>query len=182
MSNKAQAFNVLLAGIDFGAVPASGYVVYFVTAGTGPSIASLKTIWLDINKAQTASNPYTLDADGRAELYLDGIYDIIVKTAVGGTIVAAWESVNTQVDVLSGLNVDRRDASSGDVAVSIVAANNANATVLCIGKILTDVSANAVTITPASGTIGGLASWSITNSGEYALLIPIAADNDYLVK
>lgn len=181
MSTKAQAFQTLLSGLSFDGVPASGYVVYFVTSGTGPSIASLKSIYLDENKSTPAANPYTLDADGRAEIYLDGVYDIVVKPAVGGTVKALW-NVRVNVDVLAGLNVDRRDATAGDVNIAVVAANDASATTLCIGKTLTDTSANSVIITPASGTIGGLASWPINNSGEYALLIPIPADNDYLVK
>lgn len=181
MSTKAQVFQTLLAGLAFEGVPASGYVAYFVTSGTGPSIATLKSIYLDENKSTPAANPYTLDSDGRAELYLDGAYDVVIKTAVGGTVKALW-NVRVNVDVLAGLNVDRRDASAGNVPVSIVAANDAAATVLCIGKKLTDTSANSVVITPATGTIGGLASWSVSNGGEYALLIPIPADNDYLVK
>lgn len=183
MSAKAQVFQTLLAGLSYSGVTASGYVVYFVDAGTAPSIASLKTIYLDQNKAQTAANPYTLDANGRAELYLDGIYDVIVMDAVGGTVKDTWLSVQTSFPTaLESITVDRRNAGSGTVNVSIVAANDATATVLYIGKALADTSANSVVITPTTGTIGGLPQWTISNAGEYALLIPVATDNDYSVK
>lgn len=182
MSTKAQIFQTLLAGLYFGGVPASGYVAYFVTPGTAPAITSLKTIYLDSNKTTPAANPYTLDSDGRAELFLDGNYDVIIKTAVGGTVKATWENVLVATDVLSGLNVDARDATAGDVNVSVVAANDPDAVVRTIGKRISDVSANSVIITPTGGTISGLASWPINTSGTYIQITPIPADNDYLVK
>lgn len=181
MSTRAQICQTLLAGLEFGGVTASGYVAYFVTAGTGPSIASLKTIYLDEGKASPAANPYTLDADGRAVLYLDGSYDVVIKTAVGGAVKATWQ-VRLVPDILAGMNVDSRDATAGDVNVAIVAANDAAAAVQYIGKSLLDVSGNKVIVTPASGTIDGLATYEMGNSGEYKLLIPVAADNNYSVK
>ena len=182
MSTKAQIFQTLLAGLNFSGNPAPGYAAYFVNPGTGPAVNSLKSIYLDSNKTTPAANPYTLDSDGRAELFLDGNYDVVIKTAVGGAVKAVWENVAVAPDVLTGLNVDRRDATAGDVNVSVVAANDPDAIVRVIGKSNSDVSANNVIITPAAGTISGLASWSISTTGTYALLIPIPADNDYLVK
>jgi hypothetical protein len=181
MSTKAQIFQALLAGLRFDGVTASSYVVYFVPAGSAPSINTLQGIWLDANKTTPADNPYSLDANGQAELYLDGNYDVIIKTEVGGVVKATW-NVQLTSDGLSTFNVDSRDASAGDVNVSVVAANDPDAVVVTIGKTKSDNSANFVIITPASGTIGGQATWSIGVGGEYAMLIPIPEENDYLVK
>lgn len=181
MSTKAQILQALLSGLSFDGVVASGYLAYFVDAGSAPSISSLKSVYLDANKSTPAANPYTLDTNGQAEIYLDGNYDIIIKTAVAGTIKATW-NVQLSSDGVAAFNIDSRDASAGDVAVSVVAANNAEAVVITIGKTRSDVSANSVIITPSSGTIGGLTSWEISTAGEYATLIPIPEENDYLVK
>jgi hypothetical protein len=45
--------------------------------------STLKTIWLDRDKADTAANPYTLDANGTAQLYGDGVYRVVIKDAAG---------------------------------------------------------------------------------------------------
>lgn len=182
MSTKAQIFQALLSGLSFGGVVANGYKVYFCTPGTAPAITSLKTIYLDAGKTTTAANPYTLDSDGRAELFLDGNYDVVVKTAVGGTVKASWENVAIAPDALTSFNVDVRSTAAGDVNIAVLAGNDADAYVRCIRKSVSDTDANYVILTPAAGTIMGLPEWRFNVAGESAWLIPIAADNDYLVK
>ena len=60
---------------------AGGTITFYASGMTTP-----KTIWLDRSKASAAANPYTLDADGTAQLYAEGSYKIVIKNAAGATI------------------------------------------------------------------------------------------------
>jgi hypothetical protein len=60
----------------------AGGHVHFYSAGTTTN----KAVYLDINKASTAANPYTLDANGTALLYGDGTYRVVIQTAAGVTV------------------------------------------------------------------------------------------------
>jgi hypothetical protein len=59
----------------------AGGTVTFYASGT----STLKTVWLDRDKADTAANPYTLDANGTAQLYGDGVYRVVIKDTAGVT-------------------------------------------------------------------------------------------------
>ncbi len=59
----------------------SGGHIYFYAAGT----STPKNVYLDINKGSVAANPYTLDSNGTAYLFGDGLYRIVIKTAAGVT-------------------------------------------------------------------------------------------------
>lgn len=50
-----------------------------------PATSTLKTVWLDNNESTIANNPYTLDANGTAQLYGSGTYRIVIKDS-GGVI------------------------------------------------------------------------------------------------
>jgi hypothetical protein len=60
----------------------AGGHVHFYSAGTSTN----KAVYLDINKASAAANPYTLDANGTALLYGDGTYRVVIQTAAGVTV------------------------------------------------------------------------------------------------
>ena len=60
----------------------SGGQVYFYDAGT----TNAKTIYSDHTLATPAANPYTLDSDGTALLYGNGLYRIVIKTAALVTV------------------------------------------------------------------------------------------------
>jgi hypothetical protein len=85
---KAMSFQTLLSGLRFDGVTANGYKVHFYTPGT----TTAKAVYIDRNKATQAANPYTLNTDGRAELFGDGLYDVVIKTPAGA-IKATWENV-----------------------------------------------------------------------------------------
>ena len=81
-ASKADNISFLLSQVRASGVALSGGKVYFYVAG---SSATLKTVWEDRNKATAAANPYTLDANGTAQLYGDGLYHIIIKDSAGVT-------------------------------------------------------------------------------------------------
>lgn len=81
-SQKAGNIEFLLSQVRASGVVLASGKVYFYEAG---SSSTLKTVWTDRNKANPAANPYTLDANGTAQLYGDGLYHIIIKDAAGVT-------------------------------------------------------------------------------------------------
>jgi hypothetical protein len=60
-----------------------GGKVYFYNPGT-TSTTGIE-IWLDEAASSAANNPYTLDANGTAQLYASGKYRIVIKNAAGVT-------------------------------------------------------------------------------------------------
>ena len=79
---QAVQVEYLISGIMHSGEPlASGQVYFYETDGT-----TAKTIWNDANKSSTASNPVTLDSNGKAEIFGDGTYTVLIKTSAGSTI------------------------------------------------------------------------------------------------
>jgi hypothetical protein len=114
MATKAQIFFPALSGLRFdGAALALG-LVYFYEPGTTTD----RAVYINRNKSSTAANPYTLDANGQAEIFLDGVYDILVKTAAGVTK-ATWEGYEgSSTD--SALNVlEEVSTADGDVVKTL---------------------------------------------------------------
>jgi hypothetical protein len=60
-----------------------GGKVYFYNPGTTSTTGI--NIWLDEAASSAANNPYTLDANGTAQLYASGKYRIVIKNAAGVT-------------------------------------------------------------------------------------------------
>lgn len=61
---------------------AVGGKVYFYKVGTsGNDVSNLKTVWTDADKGSAAANPYTLSANGSAQLYGDGEYRVVIYNA-----------------------------------------------------------------------------------------------------
>lgn len=63
-------------------IPLSGCKVYTYE----PSSDIPKTTWIDINKTVENTNPIQLDAAGEADIYLDGLYRIVVEDRFGFVI------------------------------------------------------------------------------------------------
>lgn len=84
MTIKAQQVEFLLSGMrdSTGAVLSGGKVSFHPTG----NLSAFKTIWENRNKTVIAANPFTLDSAGRAELFADGVYDIVIKTSTGATV------------------------------------------------------------------------------------------------
>jgi hypothetical protein len=80
-STKAQSISFLLSQVRTSTTSLAGGKVYAYSSGT----TTVKSIWIDRDKQTLAANPYTLDANGTAQLYGDGIYRIVIKDAAGVT-------------------------------------------------------------------------------------------------
>src|SRR5690606_39939502 len=63
-------------------IPLSGCKVYTYE----PDSDIPKTTWLDIDKTVENTNPILLDAAGEADIYLDGLYRIVVQDRFGFTV------------------------------------------------------------------------------------------------
>jgi hypothetical protein len=141
MATKAQIFFPALSGLRFdGAALALG-LVYFYEPGTTTD----RAVYINRNKSSTAANPYTLDANGQAEIFLDGIYDILVKTAAGVTK-ASWEGYEgSSTD--SALNaLIEVDTSAGDVVKTLPTSSS------FVQYVKTTNDANVVTFTTSDGS------------------------------
>lgn len=78
-SATAQSIQFLLSQVRAAGSVLSGGQVFFYGAGT----TTLKTVWLDRFKTVPAANPYTLDTNGTAHIYGDGVYRIVIKDSTG---------------------------------------------------------------------------------------------------
>ena len=63
-------------------IPLSGCKVYTYE----PNSNIPKTTWVDIDKTVENTNPILLDAAGEADIFLDGLYQIVVKDRFGFTV------------------------------------------------------------------------------------------------
>ena len=81
-ATSAQSITFLLSQVRQVSGPLSGGKVYAYAAGT----TTPKTIWTDRGKTTPAANPYTLDSNGTAQLYGDGLYRFVIKTSTGVTV------------------------------------------------------------------------------------------------
>lgn len=101
-ASYAQQVDFLLNQVRSSVGSLAGGTVTFYEPGT----TTLKTIWSDRTKATVAANPYTLDTNGTAQLYGDGIYKVVIKNAAGSTVYTRdnvsfiWPRDNYEVDAL----------------------------------------------------------------------------------
>lgn len=92
MASKAKQFDALWSGIlDDEGLPVASGKVYTYIAG---SSSTTKATYTDRDKNTTAANPIILDTYGRAEVYGDGLYNIIVKDANDTTL---WDMDNVEI-------------------------------------------------------------------------------------
>jgi parallel beta-helix repeat protein len=155
-AQKSQIFQTALAGLRFDGATLSSGKVYFYSPGT----TTAKTIYVDRNKQTTAANPYTLDSNGRAEIFGDGTYDVVVKTSAGVTK-ATWENV-ALLDVASFDNIDNYASL--------------NAAITAIGATPTRLVINAATTMTGNATVPATLELEVTragsiNQGAYTLTI-----------
>jgi len=144
MTTKAQIIDFLLNQIRDNTQALIGGTVTFYAAGT----TTLKNVYTDRNKTTIAPNPYTLDADGTAQLYGDGLYRIVIKTAAGVTRFDR-DNLNYRDYTQGSSGIDGivyADATLGDITVTLpdVGTN--------ISVIRTDDTANIVEILPPVGS------------------------------
>ena len=133
---------------------ASGTVTFY-SAGT----TSKKAVYLDRAMTAQAANPYTLSADGTAELFAQGLYRIVFK-GYGGSPVYDYDNVSIGGDP-SELTPVTGSATSYDLAGSSY-----------VLLMKSDDSATPVTIIDSDGnTIMGGTSMTLTVQYETVKLI-----------
>lgn len=96
-ASKGAQFDFLLSQVRNIAGSAAGGTVTFYEAGT----TTKKTVWLDRNKTIVAANPYTLDSNGTAQIYGDGLYRVVIKS-VSGTTLYDRDNINVLDYLTSG--------------------------------------------------------------------------------
>ena len=80
---KGSVIQFLLSQVRTSTAALIGGKVYFYNPGTTSTTGI--HIWLDESASSAANNPYTLDANGTAQLYASGKYRIVIKDAAGVT-------------------------------------------------------------------------------------------------
>jgi hypothetical protein len=117
MAQKAAVFEFLLNQQRTAINAVAGGWAYFYEAGAG--YPSLKDTWLDRDKNTLASNPYQLDANGKAQIYGDGNYRIVVKDASGVTV-EDWDNI-TVVDYLTAGGYQAVDGDYASLSAAVTA-------------------------------------------------------------
>lgn len=164
----AQTFEALLTSQRAGGVTLAGGKVQFVTPGAAPGTmeapTNLKAIYADRNKTTPAANPYTLSADGTAQVFGDGLYDVYVYNSAG-VLKYTWEDVRIQE--VSILNADSllSDYASLSAAVTAIGSTPASLT------IDQDTTVSADTTIPATLELKFTAGSIITVSSGKTLTI-----------
>lgn len=118
-ATKAQSISFLLSQVRASGVALSGGKVDFYEAG---GTTTRKTVWIDRNKATPAANPYTLDSNGTAQLYGDGLYRIVIKDSAG---VTKYDRDNISIKDVSNLAYDVADYASLAAAVASIGSTSA---------------------------------------------------------
>ena len=170
MANRGNIFSVLLSGLrDTSGVSLSGGTVYFYAPGT----VIAKSVYTD-DDLTNAVNSVELDANGQAEIYGRGLYDVVVKDA-DDAVLYSWESVFLGKDVFVSTSVLADYNATADDSLILVDTTAGNVTVTLpdpatmqqapyIVKTTTD--ANTVTISRTDTTINGDANYVVSAQWE----------------
>lgn len=175
MGTRAVQIEALLNGlVDKSGEMLSAGLVYTYEAGT----STVKTCWSDSGKTTEASNPIVLDAYGRAQIYGDGLYKLVVKDS-DETTLYTWDNVKLQANTFSVVakiadyEVDPDDdlvlvdCTSGAVTISFATVSEYSHPVT-VQK--TDSGTNAITVNPYSAeTVDGEA--TITIDEQYCSIV-----------
>jgi hypothetical protein len=103
MGTKGLMIIDLASGImDDEGNPLAGGKVYFYEAGT----TTPQSVYLDRDKTTAASNPVVLDIYGRAEIYADGIYKVVVTDSDDSSV---WDIDNVEMIPIGGTDFDGID-------------------------------------------------------------------------
>lgn len=142
-ATNATSITFLLSQVRNSSGVLAGGKVYFYAAGT----STPKTVWLNRNKSTVAANPYTLDANGTAALFGDGLYRIVIKTAAGVTV---YDRDNVSLkDAVDPLEADV--ATYGTLSAAMAAIGSVTPTTL---KYATDQSVTTLTVTDNIHLVG----------------------------
>jgi hypothetical protein len=79
-ASTARQVDFLAAGIEKDGDPCTGCKVYTYETGT----TTAKATYTNRAKGSEQTNPIVLDSEGRAEVFADGLYKMVIKTAADG--------------------------------------------------------------------------------------------------
>jgi hypothetical protein len=136
-TEAATQFDFLLSQVRTSTTSLAAGKVYFYSPGT----TTAKAVYLDRNMGTQAANPYTLDANGTAQVYGSGIYRVVIKDSAG---VTKFDRDNI---IMSGDDgtMNPVDATAGNQTFTMPATG-------IVTACKTDSTANTVTLTPPVGT------------------------------
>lgn len=163
--------------------PLAGGKIYTYSAGT----TTPKSLYVDANKAQAATNPVVLDAYGRSLSFGDGAYKFIVKTSADVTLYTIdglfymQPSMTTLTPPAGGLTISgdlivSESLSMTDVASDIIPVSTGTYDLGSASKVfelgyikslyITGLTTGRVPFPVAGGGISGSANffWDATNS------------------
>ena len=170
MANRGNIFSVLLSGLrDTSGVSLSGGTVYFYAPGT----VIAKSVYTD-DDLTNAVNSVELDANGQAEIYGRGLYDVVVKDA-DDAVLYSWESVFLGKDVFVSTSVIADYNATADDSLILVDTTAGNVTITLPDPatmqqapyiVKTTDDANTVTVSRADTTINGDANYVISSQWE----------------
>jgi len=142
MALKALIFFPALSGFIFDGSALSGGLVHFYEPGTEAD----RVVYANRNKTVIAANPFELDANGRGEVFLDGVYDILITSSTGAvkSLMEGYEG--TASDGASNPPVEV-DTSAGDVVKTLPTGTN---TFITYAKKTAD--ANVITFITSDGS------------------------------
>lgn len=162
MAVKAQNISFLLSQVRTSTTSLVGGKVYaYASGGTTP-----KSIWLDRDKQTLAANPYTLDANGTAQIYADGIYRIVIKDSAG---VTKFDRSGLMFQDITGSGISNvLDYGAGTLAEAIAAIGSTPAT-LAYGTDQTLAANTSIPATlelmPLNGAVINHSTYTISYSG-----------------
>lgn len=170
MANRGNIFSVLLSGLrDTSGVSLSGGTVYFYAPGT----VIAKSVYTD-DDLTNAVNSVELDANGQAEIYGRGLYDVVVKDA-DEVVLYSWESVFLGKDVFVSTSVIADYNATADDSLILVDTTAGNVTITLPDPatmqqapyiVKTTADANTVTISRTDTTINGDANYVLSAQWE----------------
>ena len=96
-------------------IPLSGCKVYTYE----PNSDIPKTTWLDIDKTTENTNPILLDAAGEADIFLDGLYRIVVKDRFG-FVVYDVEKTGIALGAAFVVDGDKTQKQVNDISKSVI--------------------------------------------------------------
>lgn len=162
MGVNAQTFQFLLSQVRASGVVLSGGKVYFYAAGT----QNLKTVWLDRGKTTEAANPYTLDANGTAQVFGDGLYDVVIKDASN---VTKYEWENISVRDISGNVYDVADYASLSAAVTAIGSTPATLQYATDQTLVANLAIPAnIELLPLNGAVINHGAYTVSYAGSTA--------------
>jgi len=150
MATKALIFFPALSGLRYDGAALAAGLVYFYEPGT----TTVRAVYTTRNKSVEAANPFTLDANGQGEVFLDGVYDVVAKTSAGVTK-STWEgydAVNVSTESLATIEAN---SAAAITEISTAAGNVVQTlptTVTFIRYVKSTDDANTVTFNTSDGS------------------------------